>query len=78
MSSTILSEVPDTSNPPFDATLRVAGATIAPDNINPGGVVLAFGSDGERVLSLTEACALAAALQAVAVYQMESTEAVAA
>ena len=61
----------------FDATLRVAGATITPDT-NTETVIITFGDDGERALTPGTACALAAALQAVAVHVMEQRSEVAA
>ncbi|SDQ49535.1 hypothetical protein [Leucobacter chromiiresistens] len=69
--STIIS--PDVAADNF-AVIHVAGSTVAPDTVGGNHVVLEFDGAGERLVGLTEACALAAALQAVAVHVMEQQE----
>lgn len=63
----------------FDTTIKVAGYIVAPNQLvggsePPENVVTLI--THEETLSFTpaEACALAAGLQAVAVYQMEQSE----
>lgn len=63
----------------FEATIKVAGLTIAPGIVTGGtfpdeACVSLRTPDDCIALSPAEACALAAALQAVAVHQMEQSE----
>lgn len=82
MSSTILRDRDSAANI-FDTRLTVAlsggaRADIEPITLADGmpAVRVDFGGeDGTRSLAPAEACALAAALQAAAVFSMESTEA---
>lgn len=66
---------------PFNAVIQAAGATVTPWHLVDGTltVELDHGDEGGvHVLTPEVACALAAALQAVAVHQMEQAEAEAA
>ncbi|MFV0433975.1 MAG: hypothetical protein ACK5LO_08360 [Leucobacter sp.] len=59
------------------ATIRVAGATVRPHHLIDGTltVELDHGDEGGiKIYTLGAACALAAALQAVAVHQLEQGE----
>ena len=63
----------------FEATIHVAGLTVSPGVMSGGTepdetVVTLRTPDGLLSFTPAEACALAAALQAVAVHVMESTE----
>lgn len=74
MSSTTVMDRPETANPSFDPTFRIQlgaheVAVVGPDD--DGIVVLRLGDDGERVFAPSQALALAAALQAVAVHLLE-------
>ncbi len=67
----------------FHTRIRVAGLTVAPNALTggdqPDAAVVTLRATGLQItLTPAEACALAAALQAVAVHQMEQTQEVAA
>lgn len=63
----------------FETAIKVAGLTVAPNQLSGGSepdenVVTIITLEETLLLTPAEACALAAALQAVAVHLMESTE----
>lgn len=65
----------------FDTTIQVAGATVSPWKRADGTPTVEIdfgGADGITSLTPESACSLAAALQAVAVHQMEQRSEVAA
>ncbi|GEM_PF-2931422 len=70
MSAPILSHNSENTNTTFTTIIEVAGAMVSPNAA--GDVELDHGDEGGiHVFTPAEACALAAALQAVGVYQME-------
>lgn len=74
MSSTTVMDRPEMANTSFDPSFRIhlgdhTAAVVEPDD--DGIIVLRLGDDGERVFAPSQALALAAALQAVAVHLLE-------
>lgn len=71
MSTTILADQTRETKS-FDTTIHVAGVEVMADQRGGNTLLVSIDlGDGIRSFTPAEACALAAALQAVAVYQME-------